>query len=194
MTLEILIVLTILAIAVILFIMGWIGMEVVGLLRLGSFSLVETLYKAVIGHRLLPSWDPAREFSAQHVLNYKALNDMHDRLDPWARTAGGVGWLLPVGCPGIPGDTKPRCGGTTVADCPERFKRFAHLPLPVDDDCGGFCIRGISQPGWTPRQCACDGIGRLPFLRLHQGRATAHKFNHDGCSTRDSAHMAVLIN
>jgi di/tricarboxylate transporter len=55
-----------------------------------SVLLAGTLYMAAIGRRLLPARDPAREFSAQHALDYKALYDMHERLMFLHLPAGSV--------------------------------------------------------------------------------------------------------
>ena len=55
-----------------------------------SVLLAGTLYMALIGRRLLPSRDPAREFAEKSARDYKALYDMHERIMMLRLPAGSV--------------------------------------------------------------------------------------------------------
>ena len=45
-----------------------------------SLMLAGTAYMALVGRRLLPNRDPAREFSAERTKDFKSLYDLHDRM------------------------------------------------------------------------------------------------------------------
>lgn len=45
-----------------------------------SVLLAGTIYMLLVGRRLLPSRDPAREFSSEHVKDIKSLYDLHERM------------------------------------------------------------------------------------------------------------------
>lgn len=52
--------------------------------------LAGTLYMALVGRRLLPSRDPAREFAAERAVDYKALYDMSERMMLLHLPAGSI--------------------------------------------------------------------------------------------------------